>query len=624
MNELTLTLDQAIEAAAAHHRAGRTAEAEWLYRAVLRGHPDHPDANHLLGVIAHHSGRLDLAVILIGKAIAVQDGIAAFHSNLGVVFQDQGKLDHAMASYRRALVLKPDFPEALCNLGNALKEQGRLDEAIACCQQALALRPDFPEAFSNLGNPLCELGRLEQAAASCKLALALRPGFAQAAFNLGNILRAQGRPDRAIVCYRRAVGMVPDYAEALSNFGITVQEQGRFDEAVDLYRRALALRPNYPEAQCNLGILWMELGRLMAASQAIERAVDLAPRRAFFYRNLTQAKRLLPGDRWLSGMEDLERDLALLDGKEQVELHFALAKAYEDVGRPADSFHHLLVGNGLKRRQHPYAEAAVLELFERTRSTFTFDLIQGASGLGQPSDVPVFILGMPRSGTSLIEQILASHPQVFGAGERKEFGQLAAGLGGPDDSGFPERAASFDAAEWRRLGTSYLAQIRPLAPQALRITDKMPENFRFAGLIHLVLPNARLIHCRRDPVDTCLSCFSKLFEGDLPWAYDLAEMGRYYRAYERLMEHWRAVLPPGVMLDVEYEEVVADLEGQARRLVAHCGLDWDDSCLTFHHSRRPVRTASATQVRQPIYKTSVGRWQPEASLLRPLLEGLGV
>jgi Sulfotransferase family len=224
-----------------------------------------------------------------------------------------------------------------------------------------------------------------------------------------------------------------------------------------------------------------------------------------------------------------------------------------------------------------------------------------------------------RSGTTLIEQILASHPKMFGAGELRHLSLLAASL-----PGFPEIVPYLSAERLRQLGTSYVDAVGAMAPDAERVTDKMPGNFALAGLIHLALPNARIIHMRRDPIDTCLSCFSILFTNGQPYSYDLAELGRYYRAYEELMEHWRSVLPAGVMLEVRYEDVVSDLEQQARRVVAHCGLEWDDACLGFHEARRTVRTASAAQVREPIYRSSMGRWRPYKELLRPLITELGL
>ena len=248
---------------------------------------------------------------------------------------------------------------------------------------------------------------------------------------------------------------------------------------------------------------------------------------------------------------------------------------------------------------------------------FSAEIMRERAGQGDPSPLPVFIIGMPRSGTTLCEQILASHPKIHGAGELGDFEAAVAAL--DSAGGIP---SDIGGEELRAIGAGYLARVAALAPHAARITDKMPANFRFAGLIHLALPNARLIHLRRDPVDTCLSCFSILFGGDQPFTYDLGELGRYYRAYQRLMAHWRAVLPPGVMLEVDYEALVGDFAREARGILTHCGIEWNDACLDFHKTQRPVHTASAVQVRQPIYRSSVGRWRPSGDVLRPLLDAL--
>ena len=262
---------------------------------------------------------------------------------------------------------------------------------------------------------------------------------------------------------------------------------------------------------------------------------------------------------------------------------------------------------------------------ERVKAVFTPELMQQKRSLGDPSDVPVFILGMPRSGTTLTEQMLASHPNIFGAGELRD---IATALTEFDrrnhgQAPFPEIVPYMSEPQLRQFGARYVSTIRAFAPTAVRITDKMPGNFVFVGLIHLALPRARIVHTRRDPIDTCLS---KLLPGEsqLDWIiHDLGELGRYYRQYEALMEHWRRVLPAGVMLDVQYEELVADFEQQARRIVAYCGLEWDERCLAFHETPRPVRTASATQVRQPIYRSAVGRWRAYEPWLGPLFDALG-
>ena len=261
---------------------------------------------------------------------------------------------------------------------------------------------------------------------------------------------------------------------------------------------------------------------------------------------------------------------------------------------------------------------------DRTRAVFTSELIRTWQNVGDPSSVPVFIVGMPRSGSTLVEQILASLPQVYGGGELTHFQTAMKGIRTrPAGLDFPELVSGMTSEDYYSLGAHYLADIERLAPGAMHITDKRPKNFIFAGLIHLALPNATIIHTVRHPIDTCLSCFSKLFTGELNYTYDLAELGRYYRHYHTLMAHWRRVLPAGRILDIRYEDVVADLEGQARRIVAHCGLDWDPRCLAFHQTERPILTASASQVRQPIYNSAIGRWRVYEEFLAPLLAELG-
>ncbi|SIT37964.1 Putative sulfotransferase, TPR-domain protein (fragment) [Paraburkholderia ribeironis] len=311
------------------------------------------------------------------------------------------------------------------------------------------------------------------------------------------------------------------------------------------------------------------------------------------------------------------------------------------MGRRDDSFDHFLKGNALHRAGVRYNEAEALGLFACLPSLLSSDVLAAARGLGDPSAAPIFIVGMPRSGSTLIEQILASHPQVFGAGERTEFGEaLMRGL--HRDAADPLRLSidalqDVGAAQLSALGADYLQRMRRALPEIhsagpdpasskvprhSHFTDKYPFNFINVGLIHLALPNARFIHSRRSPLQTCLSIFSRIFH-DVPFGYDLGELGRYYRAYDALMAHWRSVLPPGVMMETDYEALVDDFEGNVRRLLAHCGLDWDERCLAFHRTARQVSTASSAQVRRPLYRTSVQRWQPRPALLEPLLEGLG-
>jgi tetratricopeptide (TPR) repeat protein len=532
----------------------------------------------------------------------------------------QGRLDDAVRLYQAVLRVEPDHLDSLHHLGIIYGQAGKAQEAIALFRRALALDPDAVEILNNLGSVFQAIHRYEDAIACHERARAVQPDDPVAHYNLGVALQALQRYREAIERYDEALKLEPNVAELHYNAGTALQAMNRFESAAERYERALALRPDYAEAHANLGIVLQALGHLEGSRKAYAAAVSYAPRTTRYHLSLAEAKRFSADDPQLVALEGLAREIGSLPKEEQMHLHFALGKAYGDVGRRELAFHHLLEGNALKRQQVAYHEEQSLGLFDRTRAVFSAELMREKAGFGEPSSVPIFILGMPRSGTTLIEQILASHPRVYGAGELPAFDRAVTALGsdGPAIS-FPEIVPSLTGAQLRQLGKSYLANVAAIAPEAARITDKMPANFRYVGLIHLALPNARIIHTQRDPIDTCLSCFSKLFAGDQPFAYDLRELGRYYRAYEQVMAHWRAVLPPGVMLEVRYEDVVADLESQARRIIAHAGLEWDDACLAFYKTQRPVQTASASQVRQPIYATSVGRWVPYRHLIQPLL-----
>jgi hypothetical protein len=396
-------------------------------------------------------------------------------------------------------------------------------------------------------------------------------------------------------------------------------------EAEKSFRHAIALRPDHAGAYNNLGLALKEAGRLDQARSALERAIQLAPESPSYYDNLGAVRQFVAGDPYLAALDALSRNAAALPIKDRMHLHFARARVLEDIGRPEDGFRELLAGNALKRRQIDYDEATTLARMDRTRELFTPDLVEARKNAGTPSSIPVFIVGMPRSGSTLVEQILASHPHVHGAGELNLFEQATDAVGKQPGGtrSFPDMVPGMSDEDLRTLGALYLDKLLQRAPSARRITDKMPANFMFAGLIHLALPNAAILHAVRDPVDTCVSCFATHFTRAQPQTYDLAELGRYYRSYRNLMLHWRRVLPTGRILDVHYEELVADLQGVTRRMVAHCGLEWDARCLDFHRTERTIRTASAVQVRRPIYRGSVGRWRKYQTFLAPLFDELG-
>jgi tetratricopeptide (TPR) repeat protein len=629
MAKLTYSLSQALSRAISAHNAGKLVEAEQICQQIINAEPGLFEALHLLAVVQAGLGKKDPALASFDGALTLRPDSAEALYNRGNTLRELKRFEEALVSYDRALTVRSDFAEAHSNRGLTLHELKRFEEALASYDRALTVRPDSAEALYNRGLTLHELKRFEEALASYDRALTARLDYAEALYNRGLILHELKQFEEALASYDRALTVRPAYAQAFYNRGNTLHELKRFEEALASYDRALTVRPAYAQAENKLGMTLVELGHLSEARAALEQAVELAPCKVQYRFDLGNITRFVAGDPHLAALEKLAADNATLSIGDRIQLHFTLGKAYEDVGRHAEAFSQWLDGNALKRQQIMYNEAATLGGLDSVPAAFTSDLIRTWQNVGNPSPVPVFIVGMARSGSTLVEQILASHPQVFGGGERKHFPFDGAVKGSKTKFGsaaaYPELVSDMTDEDFRDLGARYLAEIERLAPESIHITDKTLGNFMFAGLIHLALPNAPIIHTVRDPVDTCLSCFSKLFiEGQYHHTYDLAELGRYYRHYQALMLHWHHVLPAGRILDVRYEDVVADLEGQARRVVAHCGLDWDPRCLAFHQTPRSILTASAAQVRQPIYSSAVGRWRVHEETLQPLLMELGI
>ena len=659
MSDPSMNANSLLQQAVTLERRGDLAGAASCYQQVLAQEPGNIDALFLLGRAHCLQGRFEPAAELLRKTVSLNPKHAPAHHLLGVALSRLGRAQDALASFERALAVDPRSESALINKGDVLDALGRHAEALAEYDQAIKVNGRNVVAWCNRGTALEPLGRDSEAAESFARALALNPNLAEVHFNLANALQRLQRYEEAVAHYRRAVALRPNLALAFVNLGRALTSLERWQEAIDSYaqalklgaaspqlheamatvfgelgsyeeslasiERALALAPDRTAALSKKGSLLLILGRLDEARQVLERALVLDPRNADNYLALGSVKKFSGGDPQLAAMENLAADTESYSVDDRIKLHFALGKAYRDSGSHALSFRHFLQGNALKRERVSYDEKGVIGNLDRITAVFTPELMRaksdGKSGHGNPSRQPIFIVGMMRSGTTLIEQILASHPQVYAAGERTDIKLAVEKVAGR--AAYPEVMPKLTPAELEAIGTAYLAGPGKEAKGALRFTDKMPPNFAYVGLIHLALPNARIIHARRDPVDTCLSCFSILFQQQVNYVYELGELGRFYRAYERVMAHWQQVLPEGAMLDVQYEDVVADIETQARRIVDYCGLSWDDACLAFHKTERPVQTASAAQVRQPLYRSSVGAWQAYREELKPLLEALG-
>ncbi len=467
---------------------------------------------------------------------------------------------------------------------------------------------------------LCRSGRYDAAKGIYMRLTALMPSAAEPYLGCGRIAMSSGDYDEAAYWFRRACAVRPDLPAALEGTGSALLALGQPEEALKIFEHMENLDPKSDAAFHGAGQALSQLGRLTEARQAFERAVLLAPDFAGHHYELAGIGRFGESDPRLAGLKFLAKKIASLPEEEQVELHFALAKADDDRGRWDEAFSHFQAGNALKRRRIAYDEAMFLGILRDLAAAFPREVVDARRGAGDPSEVPVFVVGMPRSGTSLIEQIIASHPDAAGIGESMYLHRLLGqNLAGAD---FPAHFSAVPNEALRRLGSLYVSRLKAMAPGAKRVVDKLPANFMLCGLIHLALPKARIVHAMRDPLDTCFSCYANLFSQHIDYSYDLGELGRYYRAYAALMAHWRRVLPAGVMLDVSYENLVENFEAEARRLVAFCGLGWDARCLDFYKTKRVVHTLSAAQVRRPIYRTAVGRAAPYRPWLGPLIAAL--
>jgi tetratricopeptide (TPR) repeat protein len=596
-------------------------------RKALAIDPGNPDVLIDAAAAQQALGHFPQAVEIYQQALQIEPRRADAHNNLGNALLGLGDAAAAASSYKTALALRPRDAQILCNLGNALRQLGELEHAEKCTRLALELAPRLAMAHNNLGLLLTARGERAAAIASLREALRYNPQYIEALSNLGNVLRAAGLRRESLAAYQRALELDPRRADSHANLAQALLETRRTRQAVECFRQAIRLQPQHiaahlglsaaqriqrlpaeAEASCRhalelapdhpdglvlLGELNADSGRFAEAHELFERVLTLDSRFAPAYCSIAAHRRMTPEDGdWLRGVQALLN--TALPVADEMQLRYALGKYLDETGSYAEAFNSYQQANELNKRLGGSYDAAHL-------TSLVDGIIHRPDYLNvksSDSQQPVFIVGMPRSGTSLAEQILSSHACVFGAGE----------------------VAFWDKADPRngQLAQDYLNRVREHAADALRITDKMPANFLYLGLIHCVFPRARIIHMQRHPLDTCLSVFFQNFFNVSPYANDLSHLAHYYGQYLRIMQHWRSVLPADTLLEVQYEELVQDTEAWARRMVDFVGLAWDPSCLEFHRTERAVITASKWQVRQKINTGSVGRWRRYARYLAPL------
>jgi tetratricopeptide (TPR) repeat protein len=601
------------EKAIQYFHEGRLEDAVAALQQALRLQPDFADAHGNLGNVFYYQGRHDEAVASYRRAIELRPTSGIFHSNLGNILAKQQRFEDAEAVCREAVRLQPAEPGSHNNLGNALKGLGKLEEAAVSYREALRIQPSFPDAHYNLGLVLADQNKYAEAIESYKEAVRLNPDAAEYNCDLGNALRVQHRPGEAVACYRRALELRPDYAEAQSGLSVVLTLLGRPEDAAACMQEALRLKPNFPEAYSSLGEAQYQMGDFAGAEASFREAARIDP-------SYTSSLAFLLGGRLPEAdlkvlHEQVQREPPLRND-DRCALHAGLAHVYDARTEYTKAAHHAAEANAIDKiirrdRGQAFDPADYARFIDAAIATFTPEFFARVLGGGLQSEVPVFVFGLPRSGTTLVEQILASHSQVHGAGEvglsLQTHNQLAA-------------MGRLDRERLRRVGESSLADLQVHCPTAARVVDKMPENFRCLGLLAMLFPRARFIHCRRDLRDVAVSCWLSNFK-QVNWANDQELIASYFGEYLRLMAHWQQVLPVPIV-EVAYESVVADLETEARRLVAACGLEWEPACLAFYQTRRMVQTASFSQVRQPIYSRSVGRWRNYADALGPLFARL--
>ena len=610
-----------LAAATRAHRSGDVARAGQLYEEILATVPDHPDAWHLWGVVAHQQGDHGTALERFARAIALHPNEARYHANRALALHAVGRLDDAEASLRRALDLDPRNGANLFKLGNVLAAAKRPDEAADAYRQARDFDPDNPRVLHNLAVALRETQQFGEAEKAYRRLVALDPRNAEARAGLAVVAHRLGKLDEALGEYRRALELGEGTRVAgavLAPFGDALLESGQADEAIAAFQRAFAAPSTREEDICRCALAFHRRGHVDQPLALLREAVERRGASARVTAMITYFEAVrAPTDQALERIETLLGDPQLAPDIAR-SLHLGLARLYHHGDRHDQAFEHARAGNALV--DAAYDAEARREFVTASCAVFGHDRIAALPRAEPPSDVPVFIVGMPRSGTTLVEQILASHPQVFGADELPDIAAIARALpatvGSPEP--YPQCMGALSPSIAAQLAHNYLDKLTRLGGGAARVTDKLPHNFLYLGLIGCLFPGAHVIHCVRDPIDCGLSNYLQDFDtAGLSYSVDLEHIGHEMNQYQRLMRHWRATLDLPI-LDVSYEALVDDVEGISRQMVAFCGLEWDQRCLRFNENPRAATSWSAAAVRQPIYRRAVGRAQFYGDRLDPL------
>jgi len=576
------------------------------------------------GMIHFRNGKLSSAENAFKKALKLDPDHADTHNDLGNLYQQRGRLKESYNAYRKALKIAPNHPLLLNNVGNVLMLQGEFENALNWLNKAVTQDPDCAAAHSNLGSTLQCLGENTRAVIAFRRAIELDPHHSLYFCNLGGILIDLEALDEAVDCYNQALRVNPEDQRAYLGLGKAWNALGDLDQAVSSYQKAISIDPANAKCYSGLGRVFEDHGEVDKAVASVQKAIKIDPGSVTAYQILARNKKFKKHDAEIKAMESLFSLKGISDIKRS-HLAFSLGKAYEDLGEFDKSMEFILGATQLRRSLFDYSISESEMQFDKIKKVFSPDFFAEYSDCGVSDRTPIFIVGMPRSGTTLVEQILASHPAVYGAGELKDLAKVYQSIdkisGISQDDTFPEYLIGLESEAFAILGEEYVKRIRKYSPDSRFITDKLTHNFLRVGFIRVILPNARIINCTRNPFDNCLSLLKTDFQKGHPYSYEMSELGEYYKLYLGLMDYWRTALP-GFIYDQNYEELVSNQEEQTHLLLQHCGLPWDDSCMTFHKTRRKIATASNAQVNRPIYQDSVNLWIHYEKYLEPLISTL--
>lgn len=557
------------------------------------------------------------------QALAIDESTVTALNNLGSVYRALKETDRAIDYYQKTMAINPNYAESLNNLGAVFTEQSDPEQGMPLLEKAVQLNPGYAEAYRNLGTCYLVLEKNQQATVSFQSALKLKPHFPEALLGLASIEQEANNFSNAEKLINQAITVDGNTANSYVQLAGLLNIMGFPERALESYEQALKIDPQDIPAHVGIGNFLTEQGKLEEADRYLQKALTIDATSIATHISRVQLKKVDDKNKSFQFLAEKEKSIATISKTKAMGINFALGKCNDDIGNYRQGFQHFLKACQLKRDKIEYSRADNTMATLNIISTFTKELINELSGHGFQSETPIFVLGMPRSGTTLTEQIIASHPECHGAGELADLGTLIGSLDtGAQKALYPQSIIDLSESKLKSLGQSYVAGLQARKPDARCITDKMPSNYFYLGLIHLILPNAKIVHVKRNPVDTCISNFSKLFKHGQHFSYDLAELGYYYRDYNNLMTHWKKVLPQGSFYEVNYENLVENTETESKALIKYCGLEWDEKCLEFHTNTRSIRTASVTQVRQPIYKSSVQRWRHYESFIEPLLNAL--